>query len=111
MTNIIKCGLQVLFALLFFAMGVVKLAGTDLAVTQFTVVGLGQSFRVVSSAVEIVGALCFFLPRAVVFGALLVLSLTLISVDATIAQMARTAPNSSVLIDAPHISVPTSYQI
>jgi putative oxidoreductase len=111
MTNIIKFGLQVLFALLFFAMGAAKLAGTDLAVTQFTLIGLGQSFRVVTGAAEIFGALCFFLPRAIVFGALLVLSLTLISVGATIAQMARTAPNSSVLIDAPHISVPTSYRI
>jgi putative oxidoreductase len=111
MTNIIKFGLQILFALLFFTMGAVKLAGTDLAVTQFTFIGLGQSFRVVSGVVEIVGALCFCLPRTVVFGAVLILSLTLISVGATIAQMAGATPNSSVLINTPRISVPTSYQI
>lgn len=111
MANIIKLGLQNLFALLFFAMGAVKLSGTDLAVTQFTLIGLGQSFRVVTGVVEIVGALCFFLPRTVVFGAVLILSATLISVGATIAQMARAAPNSSVLIITPHISVPTIYQI
>jgi uncharacterized membrane protein len=92
-------------------MGAVKLAGTDLAVTQFTFIGLGQSFRVISGVAEIVGALCFFLPRTVVFGAVLILSMTLISVGATIAQMAGATPNSSVLIKTPRISLPTSYQI
>src|ERR1700719_2643911 len=110
MTNIIKFGLQILFALLFFTMGAVKLAGTDLAVTQFTFIGLGQSFRIVNGVVEIVSAICFFLPRTVVFGAVLILSLTLISVGATIAHMAGGTPNSSVLINTPRISVPTIYQ-
>src|SRR5438046_837250 len=62
--------LQVLFALLFFTTGTAKLAGTDLAVLQYDLVGLGQSFRHVSGLADVIGAFCFLVPRTTIFGAL-----------------------------------------
>jgi putative oxidoreductase len=65
-------GFQILVGGLFVAAGGAKLAGVDIMVQEFDLVGLGQSFRILVGSLEIVGGLCLVVPRAGVLGATLV---------------------------------------
>jgi uncharacterized membrane protein YphA (DoxX/SURF4 family) len=64
--------LQILAAGLFVAAGAAKLAGADIMVQEFDLVGLGQSARILVGLIEIIGGLCLVVPRAGVLGATLV---------------------------------------
>jgi uncharacterized membrane protein YphA (DoxX/SURF4 family) len=79
---------QVVIGLMFIAAGVAKLAGADLMIRQFEAVGLGQWFRPVAGAIEIIGGLSLFVPRAATFGAAL---LALIIVGSTGVMIGRLA--------------------
>jgi putative oxidoreductase len=79
---------QVVIGLMFIAAGVAKLGGADLMVRQFEAVGLGQWFRPVTGAVEIIGGLSLFVPRAAVFGAALLACMILGSTGAMISHLA-----------------------
>ena len=65
-------GLQILVGGLFVAAGGAKLAGADIMVQEFDLVGLGQSFRILVGSLEIIGGLCLLVPRTGVLGATLV---------------------------------------
>jgi uncharacterized membrane protein YphA (DoxX/SURF4 family) len=85
--------LQLVFALLFFTIGATKLAGSDLTILGFEFVGLGQWFRYFSGLADIIGAVCFLLPRMIVIGALFLLGVMLVTIGATIAQLGHDASN------------------
>jgi len=107
---IARFNLHVIFALLFFTTGAAKLSGADLAVLQYDLVGLGQSFRYVSGLVDVIGAFCFLVPRTTTFGALLVLSIMLATIGATPAQVTRAATNPIQVI-MPCLSAERIYEI
>ncbi len=65
-------GFHILVGGLFVAAGSAKLAGIDIMVQEFDLVGLGQSFRNLVGSLEIIGGLCLVVPRAGVLGATLV---------------------------------------
>jgi putative oxidoreductase len=97
---------QVLLGLLFLAAGAAKLAGAAIMISQFELIGLGQSFRFVFGWLEIIGGLCLFIPRTAVYGAVLLSWLMLGAMGATIAHVARVAvtpPPPS----APQMTIPT----
>jgi hypothetical protein len=60
--------------------------------------------------VDIIGAICFLVPRTTVFGALLVLSIMLATIGATLAQVPRAATNPIQVI-MPQILPEKIYEI
>src|SRR2546430_5987969 len=65
-------GFHILVGGLFVAAGGAKVAGVDIMVQEFDLVGLGQSFRILVGFLEIIGGLCLVVPRTGVLGATLV---------------------------------------
>jgi uncharacterized membrane protein YphA (DoxX/SURF4 family) len=72
MKSNVAYALQILAAGLFVAAGAAKLAGADIMVQEFDLVGLDQSARILVGSIEIIGGLCLVVPRAGVLGATLV---------------------------------------
>ncbi|MDL2409136.1 DoxX family protein [Rhizobium calliandrae] len=66
-SNITAWILQVLLALAFVAAAGAKLASVPMMVESFEQIGLGQAFRYVTAAVEIIGALALLAPRVSAF--------------------------------------------
>ena len=64
-------GLQMLAGLVALAAGYAKLTGMDVMAAPFAMIGLGDTFLVVAGIVEIVAGLCLLYPRSGVVGALL----------------------------------------
>ena len=63
--------LRLLLALAFIGAGCFKLSGYPAAVAEFDQVGLGQGFRYFTAAIEMLGAVLLLIPRAILYGALL----------------------------------------
>jgi putative oxidoreductase len=72
MKSKVAYALQILAGGLFVAAGAAKLAGADIMVQEFDLIGLGQSARSLVGLIEIIGGLCLVVPRAGVLGATLV---------------------------------------
>ena len=62
--------LKIVFALAFLAAAGAKLAGLPMMVHEFDVVGLGQWFRYFVAILEISGAILLLVPKAGVYGAI-----------------------------------------
>jgi putative oxidoreductase len=69
--------LQVLLAAAFLMAGALKLAGAEMMVKQFDTIGLGQWFRSVTGALEVIAAVALLIPSASGFGALLLIPIML----------------------------------
>jgi uncharacterized membrane protein YphA (DoxX/SURF4 family) len=100
MTTQVLRGARIALAALLLAAGLAKLAGANLMVQQFDVVGLGQAFRYLFGLLEIVAAFCLLSTRLAVYGAVLVSALTVGAVGATIGHAAR------VVLQSPPSQVP-----
>ncbi|WP_372361797.1 DoxX family protein [Xanthomonas sp. NCPPB 1325] len=61
--------LRLFAAVAFFAAGAAKLAGVPMMVEVFDHIGLGQWFRIVTGAIEIIGAIALLLPTTFAFSA------------------------------------------
>ena len=61
--------LKTLAALAFLAAGYAKLTGAEMMVATFEAVGVGQWFRYVTGAIEVVGAIALFVPGKAAYGA------------------------------------------
>ncbi|WP_349644529.1 DoxX family protein [Rhizobium calliandrae] len=98
-SNVTAWILQVLLALAFAAAAGAKLASVPMMVESFEQIGLGQAFRYVTAAVEIIGALALLAPRVSAFGALW-LAATMFG--ATIAHLVRlhTSPAPALVLFA-----------
>jgi uncharacterized membrane protein YphA (DoxX/SURF4 family) len=68
---IVLWGLRIVLALLFVATGLSKLSGQPMMVTEFDTIGLGQWFRYLTGALEVIAAIAVLVPAASAFGALL----------------------------------------
>ncbi len=84
--NIIIWVLRILIAGLFAFASFMKLSGQPMMVQEFSVVGLGDWFRIFTGIVEIVGAAAVLYPVTTAWGALLLLC---VDVGAFIAQVTR----------------------
>jgi uncharacterized membrane protein YphA (DoxX/SURF4 family) len=69
--NIILWILQVAAAALFLMAGFSKLAGVPQTVAVFQTIGMGQWFRYLTGALEVIGAIALLIPRLSGIGALL----------------------------------------
>lgn len=74
MKTITLYGLQMLVGLVALAAGYAKLTGMGFMAEPFAMIGLGKSFLMVAGTVEILAGLCLLFPRSGVVGALLLTS-------------------------------------
>jgi len=82
--NIALWALQVLLAAAFLMAGASKLAGAEMMVQQFEVIGLGPWFRHLTGALEVVAAVLLLVPGRGGYGALLLVP---IMIGAAIAHL------------------------
>ena len=61
--------LQILSAAMFLFAGSLKLAGVPMMVQMFGVIGLGQWFRYLTGAIEVVSAIVLLVPSVAAYGA------------------------------------------
>jgi putative oxidoreductase len=83
--------IKALLTLAFLAAGLSKLAGVEMMVATFDAVGVGQWFRYVTGAIEVVGAVLLWVKGREVYGAGL---LTVTMVGAVIAHLALLGPSA-----------------
>jgi len=67
--NVALWVLQVLLAAMFLMAGITKLLGQEMMVENFEKIGIGQWFRYVTGAVEIIAAVILLVPRFSALGA------------------------------------------
>ncbi len=61
--------LKIIAALIFLAAGLSKLAGAGQMVLVFDQIGVGQWFRYITGAIEVIGAVLLFIPGRAIYGA------------------------------------------
>jgi uncharacterized membrane protein YphA (DoxX/SURF4 family) len=76
--------LRVLLGLAFLAAAYLKLSGQPMMVEEFGKIGMGDGFRLLTGAIELVGALLILYPRTTPWGCLVLLP---VMVGAFIAQI------------------------
>ena len=74
MKTIALYGLQMLVGLVALAAGYAKLTGMGFVAEPFAMIGLGKTFLMLAGAAEILAGLCLLFPRSGVVGALLLTS-------------------------------------
>jgi putative oxidoreductase len=75
-SRLIKIGtwiLRIVLALVFGAAGAAKLVGVAMLVAEFDKIGLGQWFRYLTGATEVIGAALVLMPGFTFYGAILLL--------------------------------------
>lgn len=65
----VSLGLRALLTLAFVGAGGAKIAGAEMMVATFDQIGLGQGFRYITGAIELIGAALLWVPRRQVIGA------------------------------------------
>jgi uncharacterized membrane protein YphA (DoxX/SURF4 family) len=98
MTTIAFYALQVLMGLIALAAGYAKLSGVSAMVQPFELIGLGQGFQAAAGSLEIVAGLCLLFPRSGLIGAVLLISVTISGVGATMGHVATPQAEASPLI-------------
>jgi putative oxidoreductase len=71
--------LRLFAAAAFLAAGAAKLAGVPMMVAVFDHIGIGQWFRIVTGAIEVIGAIALLLPTTVAFSAALLAAMMLVA--------------------------------
>ena len=89
--------LQIILAAAFLAAGSAKLAGVPFMVELFDQIGLGQWFRIVTGAVEVVGAVALVVPGLASIGALW-LGFTMVGAVATHVFILHTQPVPAIVL-------------
>jgi len=84
MKTITLYGLQMLAGLVALAAGYAKLAGMEFMVEPFAAIGLGNGVMMVAGVVEILAGLCLLFPRTGLIGALLLATVMVGTVGATV---------------------------
>jgi putative oxidoreductase len=90
---------KTLVAVAFLAAGLAKLAGVQAMIDIFNVIGLGQWFRYVTGAIEVIGAILILIPSRAVFGALL-LACTMVGAVITHLTVLPASPIPAVILFA-----------
>src|SRR4051794_10880589 len=89
--------LQVLLAATFLGAGGSKLAGAPMMVEVFQKVGLGQWFRYLTGALEVIAAVLLIVPRTGGLGALLIVPIMIGAVAAHLAVL-KDSPAAPLII-------------
>lgn len=89
--------LQGVLAAAFLAAGLAKLAGVPFMVDLFEQIGLGQSFRVATGVVEVIGAVALLVPGLASIGALW-LGATMIGAVAAHVFILHTNPAPAIVL-------------
>jgi putative oxidoreductase len=89
--------LQIILAAAFLAAGSAKLAAVPFMVELFDQIGLGQWFRIVTGAVEVVGAVALVVPGLASIGALW-LGVTMVGAVATHVFILHTGPVPAIVL-------------
>jgi uncharacterized membrane protein YphA (DoxX/SURF4 family) len=84
MKTIALYGLQMLVGLVALAAGYAKLTGMGFMAEPFAMIGLGKSFLTIAGTVEILAGLCLLFPRSGVVGALLLTTVMVGTMGATL---------------------------
>ncbi len=71
--NVVLWILQILGALMFLMAGANKLAGNEQMVGMFEAIGVGQWFRYLTGAIEVLSAILLLIPRFSGIGALILI--------------------------------------
>ena len=80
-------GLQMLVGLVALAAGYAKLTGMDFIAEPFAMIGLGKTFLVLAGTAEILAGLCLLFPRSGVVGALLLTSVMVGTMGASLGHV------------------------
>src|SRR5258708_9776216 len=89
--------LQGILAAAFLAAGVAKLTGAPFMVDLFSQIGLGQSFRIVTGAVEVAGAVALLVPGLASIAGVW-LGATMVGAVATHLVILHTSPAPAVIL-------------
>jgi uncharacterized membrane protein YphA (DoxX/SURF4 family) len=87
MKTIALYGLQMLVGLVALAAGYAKLTGMGFIAEPFAMIGLGQTFLMIAGIAEIVAGLCLLFPRSGVLGALLLTSVMVGTMGASLGHV------------------------
>jgi hypothetical protein len=84
MKTIALYGLQMLVGLVALAAGYAKVTGMGFVAEPFAMIGLGKTFLVLAGSAEILAGLCLLFPRSGVVGALLLTSVMIGTMGASL---------------------------
>jgi uncharacterized membrane protein YphA (DoxX/SURF4 family) len=87
MKTIALYGLQMLVGLVALAAGYAKLTGMGFIAEPFAMIGLGKTFLMLAGTAEIVAGLCLLFPRSGVLGALLLTSVMVGTMGASLGHV------------------------
>ena len=87
MKTIALYGLQMLVGLVALAAGYAKLTGMGFIAEPFAMIGLGQTFLMLAGVAEILAGLCLLFPRSGVLGALLLTSVMVGTMGASLGHV------------------------
>jgi uncharacterized membrane protein YphA (DoxX/SURF4 family) len=87
MKTIALYGLQMLVGLVAIGAGYAKLAGMEFVAEPFAMIGLGNTFLMLAGIVEVLAGLCLLFPRSGVVGALLLATVMVGTVGATVGHV------------------------
>jgi putative oxidoreductase len=95
--NITSWILQCLTAIAFLGAAGAKIASVQMLVDVFNQIGIGQWFRYITAALEILGAIALLTPRFAAFGALL-LATTMFFAVLTHLLILHTSPAAAIVL-------------
>jgi hypothetical protein len=84
MKTIALYGLQMLVGLVALAAGYAKLTGMGFIAEPLAMIGLGKTFLILAGAAEVLAGLCLLFPRSGVVGALLLTSVMVGTMGASV---------------------------
>lgn len=87
MKTITLYGLQMLVGLVALAAGYAKLTGMSFMAEPFAMIGLGNTFLMIAGSVEILAGLCLLFPRSGVIGAVLMASVMVGTMGASLGHV------------------------
>ena len=90
-------GLQMLVGLVALAAGYAKLTGFAPIADSFAMIGLGHTFLLLAGSAEVLAGLCLLFPRSGVVGALLLTSVMLGTMGASLGHVIATRGGDQVV--------------
>src|SRR6185436_19531876 len=97
MKTITLYGLQMLVGLVALAAGYAKLTGMGFIAEPFAMIGLGKTFLMLAGAAEILAGLCLLFPRSGVVGALLLTSVMVGTMGASLGHVISNRGNADTM--------------
>ena len=97
MKTITLYGLQILVGFVALAAGYAKLTGMGFIAEPLAMIGLGKTFLMLAGAAEILAGLCLLFPRSGVLGALLLTSVMVGTMGASLGHVISNRGNADTM--------------